>query len=224
MRAKPGRENTSVPAEYRGEIPLKIGGEVFVQSLINPAHRARSKIIGAVHGDYILIKEPVIVISERLSSTIDGDFTCSYFDSGYLYTFRGRIKQQVLKNVVCIDYPEKIEIKQIRIHRRIRVNIETEFQGPSIPTPLSADMIDISHGGCCLTFRPMVAFVDGTHGSLTFSLPNEQMVRKLKCQIMSVRNFRSRDITETGIKFIGPQIELEKVSAFCEFCLFFELD
>jgi c-di-GMP-binding flagellar brake protein YcgR len=228
MTAKPGRENNHAAAQPGGteitEIPLSIGGEIVVRSRSNLAHRAKSRIIGAVHGEYILIKEPVVIINERLSTEIEDDFMCSYFDSGYLYTFRSRCRQHVFKDVVCIDYPEDFEIKQIRKHRRIRVNLETEFLGPSIAKPLSGDMTDISHGGCCVIFRPMVVFITGTNGSLTFSLPNEQTVRKLKCQIVSVRNFRGRDTTEAGMKFLGPEIELDKVTAFCEFCMFFELD
>ncbi|MFZ2448042.1 MAG: PilZ domain-containing protein [Syntrophobacteraceae bacterium] len=220
-----GQVNSAAgPGQAIKELPLSIGGELVIRSISNPLYRTRSKVVGAVHGEYILIKEPVVVINERLTSAIEGDFMCSYFDSGWLYTFRTRCGQRVLKDVICVDYPGELEVKQIRKHRRIRVNIETEFMGPGSATPFPADMKDISHGGCCLGFQPMVAMIQGMYGLLTFSLPNEQMVRKLKCQIMSVKNFRSRDLTEAGVRFIGPASELDKISAFCEFCMFFELE
>lgn len=204
------------------ELPLTLGGELVVRSLVNPAEMAKCKIVGAVHNDFIFITEPVIRINDRLTAFIEGTFSCSYFSSGFLYVFQSRCRQVVMDGVVCIEYPTRWEIKQLRKHRRIRVNIETEFRGPAITTPLYADMTDISSGGCRLTFHPTVGLVQGMYGVITFTLPNEQLVRRMKCQVMNSNHFKTRETTEVGLKFIGPVTEVDKVMAFCEFCMFFE--
>lgn len=206
------------------ELPLILGGELVVRSLTNLAEMARCKIVGAVHNDFILITEPIIRVNERLTAFIEGDFNCSYFSSGFLYVFQSRCRQSVLRNIVCIEYPQRWEVKQLRKHRRIRVNIETEFRGPAITTPLYADMTDISSGGCRLTFQPTVGLGQGMYGVISFTLPNEEIVRGMKCQVMNSTHFKTREITEVGVKFIGPFTEIDKVMAFCEFCMFFELE
>ncbi|MEM5788016.1 MAG: PilZ domain-containing protein [Syntrophobacteraceae bacterium] len=206
------------------DLPLAIGGELIVRSLSNPALRTKSKIVGAMHNEYILITEPVMKINERLGASIDGGLLCSYFTGGNLYTFRSKCRQSILKNVTVIDYPGKLDIKQIRSHRRIRVNIETEFVGPANHTPVLADMVDISHGGCRLVFEPAIALLKDMHATITFSLPNEQMVRKMRCQVMSVSRLRGQDSLEAGLKFIGPASAIDTIRSFCEFCMFFELE
>ena len=39
-------------------------------------HMARSTIVGAVHGDFILIKEPVVVINGRFVAIFDDILDC----------------------------------------------------------------------------------------------------------------------------------------------------
>lgn len=206
------------------ELPLRLGGELLVRSLVNPAEMAKCKLVGAIHGDFLLITEPVIRINDRLTAFIEGTFSCSYFTSGFLYAFQSRCRRLVMDGVMCIEYPTRWEIKQLRKHRRIRVNIETEFRGPAITTPLYADMTDISSGGCRLLFHPTVGLVQGMYGVITFTLPNEQLIRRMKCQVMNASHFKSRETTEVGVKFIGPAMEVDKVTAFCEFCMFFEIE
>jgi len=54
------------------KIPFKIDDEIMVRSLAIAAHRTKTRIVGAVHGDFILIQEPVVVINRRfwLFSTV----------------------------------------------------------------------------------------------------------------------------------------------------------
>lgn len=214
------REYTSTVSR----IPLKIDDEIIVRSLGNAAHKTRSKIIGAVHGQFIIIDEPVVVINERLSAYIEDDFVCSYFTEGTLYNFKSRYKKHLIDNMVCINYPSDIEVRQVRKHRRIRVNIETEFQIEGTSDSFLGDMLDISRGGCRLSLHSLVPATRGMNASLVFSLPNEVVVSGLKGVIMSMRHIKSRETTELGICFSGNVDELAKVADFCEFCMFFEVE
>lgn len=205
------------------ELCLSIGSEMIVRSIANSMHKTKSRIIGAVHGKFILIEEPVVVVNERMSIPIEGGVLCSYFESGDLYTFRSRVLKNLDEDMVSIQYPGEVEIRQIRRHKRIRVNIETEVTIPGLVSMIG-DMGDISIGGCCVTLNSIAPLVRGKSLTLTFCLPNDQTVNGLKCSVASVKHIRSEQKTIIGLSFTSPAREIAKVTSFCEFCMFFELE
>ncbi len=225
-KANPGNRSSS-PGEITtrvSRLPLEIDDEIIVRSLSNMAHRAKSRIIGAVHGEFVLIREPVVMINERISTTIEDSFICHYFKEGSLYNFQSRITKYFDGNIVSIQYPGEIELKQVRRHRRIRVNIETEFSLVGISDSFFGDMIDISQGGCRLVLHALVPMTRGTRANLSFSLPNEEAVERIRCSVMSLKYMKSCEITEIGVSFSGPVGELQKITRFCDFCMFFDVE
>lgn len=226
FKTNPGNRSSS-PGEITARVtrlPLEIDDEIIVRSLSNMAHRAKSRIIGAVHGEFVLIREPVVKINERISTTIEDDFMCHYFKDGSLYNFQSRTIRYFDGDIVSIQYPREIELQQVRRHRRIRVNIETEFSLVGVSDSFFGDMIDISQGGCRLVLHALVPMVKGTSASLSFSLPNEEAVERLRCSVMSLKYVKSREITEIGVSFSGPAGELQKIIRFCDFCMFFDVE
>lgn len=205
-------------------IPLKIDDELIVRSLTNTAHRTKAKIIGALHGEFILITEPVVAINERISARLEDRFICSYFVDGYLYSFYSQYRRHLIDDVVCIEYPSEIEVKQVRKHRRIKVNIETELTISGLSDTYTGDMLDISRGGSCVVLHTLVPLTKGGSVLLVFSLPNEEMVTGLECTVINIKYFRSKNMTEVGLCFNGPPGELAKVAGFCGFCMFFDLE
>jgi c-di-GMP-binding flagellar brake protein YcgR len=208
----------------RPVLPLEIGGDLTIRSLVNIAHKIDTKIIGAVQGEYILIKEPILPINERLSAVFESYFTCSYFNSGYVYKFQSKQRQRFGGDLISIDYPHVAEIIQIRKHRRIKVNIETELTSTELRLPLTGDMVDISAGGCCLLFSSSTRLIKGKDVYLEFDLPDDQKVKGLKSRVMSIKRGKSPDTVEVGLSFLDPPSECDKVSDFCEFCMFFDLE
>jgi c-di-GMP-binding flagellar brake protein YcgR len=205
-------------------LPLEIDGELIIRSLENFAHKITTRIIGAVHGEYILIKEPILPINDRLSIVFEDDFMCAYFNSGYLYTFQSKHRNTLIGDLISIDYPYLTEIRQIRKYRRIKVNIETEVTSPELVSPLAGDMVDISEGGCCLVFPLSSRLAKGKDVYLQFHLPNDQKVKGLKARVMSIKCPKGADSIEVGLSFTGPPAESDKITDFCEFCMFFELE
>jgi c-di-GMP-binding flagellar brake protein YcgR len=205
-------------------IPLKIDDEIMVRSSAIVAHRTKSRIIGAVHGDFILIQEPVVVISERLLAIFDHIFECSYFTEGYRYNFLSRYRRHVLRDIVCIEYPKEVDLHQIRKHRRIKVNIETKFAVLGAPNWFSAEMADISEGGCRLILESKETLTKGMRVLLVFRLPNEDVVDELRAVVMRSMSIEGSEATEVGLSFSGPQSELAKISNFCGFCMFFDVE
>ncbi len=205
-------------------IPLRIDDEIIVRSLAVSAHRAKSRILGADHGNLILIKEPVVVINDRLLPIFDHDFECAYFNEENRYNFTSRCRCHVSDDIVCIEYPKEAEVHRIRKYRRIKVNIETKLAVFGSPNWLSADMADVSQGGCRLILQSKTIMKKGMRVLLGFSLPNDKVVDELKAEVLRSRPINCGEATEIGLSFSGPQSELAKISDFCEFCMFFSLE
>ena len=221
-----GVENraSDVNAREVTRIPLKIDDEIMVRSLATVAHRAKSRIIGAVHGDFILIQEPVVVINERFLAVFDNVFECSYFTGGYRYNFLSRYRSHALGDILCIEYPKKVDVRQIRMHRRINVNIETKFAVLGSPNWFSGDMTDISEGGCRLILNSKVPVTKGMKVLMVFRLPNEDIVDELRAVVLRSMSIEGSEAIEVGLSFTGPPSGLAKISNFCGFCMFFDVE
>jgi c-di-GMP-binding flagellar brake protein YcgR len=204
-------------------IPLKTEGEILVRSLTMTAHRAKSRIVGFIHDDFILIKEPVININDRFLAVFDDVFECCYFNEGYQYTFISRYRCHALREIVCIEYPRDVNIYQVRKHRRIKVNIGTKFAILGVPHWLSGDMADISKGGCRLIVKSKVRVTKGMRILMMFNLPNETLVDELRAVVLRSRYIKDGETVEVGLSFTGPNGELAKISNFCDLCMSFDL-
>ena len=206
-------------------IPLKIGEGIVLRSLTNLAHVAKARIIGAKVGEYILITEPTVRINERLAAVLDEGFSCSYFCDGNLYIFNSRCRRYLADEIMCIEYPREVEVRQIRKDRRIRVNIETKLVVSDTIAPFLGDLTDISRGGCGVSINQRhVPMMEGTNLSLTFGLPNETFINELHAVVVRMSHIKDSGATEIGLKFTGPKRELSKIENFCEFCMFFDLE
>ncbi|MGA2404894.1 MAG: PilZ domain-containing protein [Syntrophobacteraceae bacterium] len=214
--------DAEVPAPIK--IPLRIDDGIIARSLTNPAHIARSRIIGAMYGEFILITEPTVKINDRVSAVLDEGFLCSYFSDGRLYIFNSRYRRRLIDDIICIEYPREVEVRQMRRHRRIRVNIETKVVVADTADSSFADMVDISHGGCRLVLNERVPMRNGTALFLTFSLPNEALISELRAVVVRMAHTENDKATEVGLSFAGPESELSKIANFCEFCMFFDLE
>jgi c-di-GMP-binding flagellar brake protein YcgR len=207
------------------KIPLKIDEGIVVRSLTNTAHIAKARIIGAKVGEYILITEPTVRINERVAAVLDEGFLCSYFSDGNLYIFKSRYRRYLGEDVMCIEYPRDVEVRQIRKDRRIRVNIETKLVVSDTTDSFLVDLADISRGGCRVVVNQRrIPIEKGTNLSLTFSLPNEAFINALQAVAVRISRIKDSVTTEIGLTFTGPESELSKIANFCEFCMFFDLE
>ncbi|MFZ0927124.1 MAG: PilZ domain-containing protein [Syntrophobacteraceae bacterium] len=215
--------DTDVPTPVR--IPFRIDDAIMVRSLTNAAHMARTRIIGVMHGKYIMIIEPTVKINDRISAVLlDEDFLCSYFNDGAMHIFNSRYLRHIAEDVVSIAYPMKVDVRQIRKHRRIRVNIETRCTVCGTVDVFTAEMADISQGGCRLILNARTPITKGTNLSLTFNLPNVAFVSGLETVVARISRIQNTRATEIGISFTGPESEIAKISNFCDFCMYFDLE
>ncbi len=211
-------EDKAPDATSSKKLPLQINSQIMLYDVSNTAHRARTRIIGAVEHDCIMIERPEFSISDRLSAVVDSDYTCSYLHEGYLYRFRTKQKKELSKKIVCIEYPDKFETIQLRKHRRIKVSVEAKFEIASMDQPVRGSVKDISEGGCMLVLPAIVHIPKGALAAITFKLPDDQLVEKVQCTVRNIQQVYMRQYTAIGMSFNGPGEELEKVRAFCDFC------
>ena len=104
--------DADVPTPIR--IPFRLDDAIMVCSLANTKHMARTRVIGAMLGKYILITEPTVKINDRISAILDENFLCSYFNNGFMHIFQSKYRRHLTEDVVCIDYPVKVDVRQIR--------------------------------------------------------------------------------------------------------------
>jgi hypothetical protein len=201
----------------RIKLPFRIEDTMVVRSPAAPTRIATCKVVGAVHGRYILITEPAVKINERVSAVLDETLLCSCLCDDYLYIFYSRYRNRLMGDLVCIEYPREVEIRRIREHTRIKVDIETRVSLGN-GEPVWASMHDISRGGCRLTFNQRVRMAKGSGIALTFDLPNEIHVERLEAVVAKIK--QADGATETGISFISKAREISKILDFCEICRF----
>ena len=220
-----GKQDPGNDTEVPIKVPLKIDEGIVVRSLTNTSHIAKARIIGAKVGEYILITEPTVRINERVAAVLDEGFLCSYFCDGNLYIFNSRCRKYLADEIMCIEYPRKVEVRQIRKDRRIRVNIETKLVVSDTGDSFLVDLADISRGGCRVILNQRrVPMTKGTNLVLTFGLPNEAFISALHAVVVRMSHIKDSGATEIGLKFTGPKRELSKIENFCEFCMFFDLE
>ena len=117
-----------------------------------------------------------------------------------------------------------MEIRKIRKHRRIRVNIETKIGIKGNTRELVSDMTDVSPGGCRLLLHQSARIDSGSLVPLTFNLPNEALVNELQATVVRVNHNKGGKKLELGCSFTGPSSETSKIINFCDFCMFFEVE
>ncbi|MHC1728345.1 MAG: flagellar brake protein [Syntrophobacteraceae bacterium] len=201
-------------------IPFHLGAQIVLRSGTNPAHRAKTKILGVLENEFIMIETPVFAVSDNISAIVEGTFFCLYLHEGYLFTFQSTFRKEFLKNVILIQYPPTFELEQLRKHPRIRVNLEASVSGQGFSA--SGRIKDISEGGCLLEL-PKGSIMKGSKFLLTFTLPNDEPVTGVECRVMNAKFFHVRQLTEAGVGFSGPPAELAKIRELCRFCMRFKV-
>jgi c-di-GMP-binding flagellar brake protein YcgR len=205
------------------KLPLVINAELFIESTEYRPARARSKIIGARHGDFIIIEDPVLQFSDRLFSKLTGQIHCSYIHEGEVYDFLSNVRKHMDERFSLIDYPQAFKQTKLRAHPRIHVNIETRLMVGKDQEGLQIIMTDISAGGCKLMIPYLYGVAVDTPCGLSFTLPDNSNIVDLRGTIRNVRLMKLQKRTEIGVSFLEPAEELGKIASFCHFCSFFQV-
>jgi c-di-GMP-binding flagellar brake protein YcgR len=205
------------------KLPLVIGSDLFVESIDHKLARVGSRILGARHGDFIIIEIPTVQFSERLFSKLTGRIRCRLTQEGEVYDFLSKVQKHLDDGLCLIDYPGSFQQTTLRAHPRIRVSVETRLVINRERDTLEATMIDIGSGGCKLVLPSLRGIAQDTPVTLSFTLPDGSDIENLKGTVRNVRIAKLAKRTELGVSFLDPPSELAKVASFCHLCSFFEV-
>lgn len=205
----------------------------MVRSVEDRRLQAKTRILGARRGDFILIEQPVCRINERMTTAVEGNIICSFFYDGDVFRFASRTRKDLGDGLVLIEYPERFQVENIRKCARIQVNIEAVvIIGKFVPegsaptrghTTIKGTVVDISEGGCLLVIPALVHVVQNMFCLLDFVLPNDQPVSGLQTKVRKVEMSKLRKTTEVGLQFIGPAPQLATITSFCHYCMYFKV-
>lgn len=205
-------------------VPFILGTTLRIRSIVDPALRGQTLLVGVIGRSVILVEKPMFSSeSERITGRVGGDILCIYQLDGTLYRFKSRFGQNLIHDVVCIDYPQKIEMRKLRRHPRVKVDLETVGAIGTDGRLINGSIIDISLGGCCLALPGLILLELGIPVCTTFVLPNDDHIENLRCTIMNIRHIFSEKRTFLGMSFNGPESELDKVTKFCEMCMYLKV-
>ncbi len=203
------------------KLPIIVDTELFIQSIEHKLVRVESKILGARHRDFIIIEQPVLQFSDRLSSEVSGRIQCRFLLDGNSYSFYSKIREHSKAGFSLIDYPLMFEQTTLRTNQRIGVNIETHLAIDKKRDVMTVIMADISAGGCKLVIPWVSAVTPDTMCTLNILLPYGKYVENLRGRTRQVQILRLAKRTEIGVMFLEPASELEKIASFCQFCSLF---
>ncbi len=203
------------------KVPFQLGSEILLRSFSNPSHKTKSKVVGVVEREFIMIEEPVFAISDHVSAIVEDDFLIAYLYDGYLFTFKSRFYKKLIKNIICIDYPETFQVEQLRKETRVRVNLEAELVISDMELP--GLVKDISEDGCSFELPKIISLFKGLPLRATFTLPNDQLIKHLQCAVTVVKYSQIHKKTSIGATFSGPAEEISKIRELVKFCMRFKV-
>ena len=203
------------------KIPFQLGSDLVVRSASNPAHKTKIKVVGVVENSFVIIQTPIFAISDNISAVVEGMIICSYAFEGYVFTFKSQFQREFSKNIICIDYPLEFEVEQVRKFPRVRVNLDVEAVMDD--QSIVGRVRDISEDGCLVEFPKIVSIFKGIDISITFTLPNDELVKDLRCKIRNTKILQLKKTTALGMAFLSPDAEIQKVVKLCRFCMRFKV-
>jgi hypothetical protein len=208
--------------EQSETIPFTFGARLKITSDTDPVFKVQPTVVGIIGKDAILIRDPVFRKGE-IAGKIGEEILCTYADDGCLYKFQSSLKQVLYEGVVGIDYPKKFETQQLRQNRRIKLRLAAESFVGEERKLLNVEVRDISETGCCLELPGLLPLAPGAPLSLTFHLPNDELIEYLESTVMNVRHMDIQKTTHVGVSFSGPNPEIEKIRKLLEMCSYFKV-
>jgi c-di-GMP-binding flagellar brake protein YcgR len=218
------KENLTPEFVLCESVPFILGTPLRIRSTADPALKTQALLVGVIPRLAILVENPVFSSEgERVTGRVGGDILCVYVHEGRLYRFKSRFGQSLIHNVVCIDYPRKIEMQNLRRYPRVKVELDTVGSIGKEGRLMNGSITDISQSGCCLELPGLILVEREMPVCATFELPNDDHIEDVSCTIVNIRKISSEKKTIVGMSFNGPESEIGKIKRFCEMCMYLKV-
>ena len=203
-------------------MPIPVDTELHLRSRDKEVPTVTVKILGARHGEFIIIDKPVHRISDRFSVEVEGDVMCWFSHEGVMYGFQSRIIEKLERHITLVDYPMLVQTRKIRKHHRIELAVPASLSVEGVKKAVKVSLEDISEGGCNLAVPSLVPVAQNIGCRLDFKLPEDQGAIAVKGEVQRVDYNQEKKTASLGVRFDGPPEELQKITSFCRFHLLFE--
>ena len=134
-----------------------------------------------------------------------------------MFTFKSRFNKKLIRNIICIDYPENFEVEQLRKEQRVKVNLEACIVYKRHGAFRACQRL--SETGCSFELPKIISLFKGLGLIATFTLPNDILIKDLQCMITIVKYNQIHRKTEIGVTFSGPAEEISKIRELVHFCM-----
>ena len=191
---------------------FRVGLPVFIElTQKNRRLRAQATIIGWAPKQVLIITLPMD--SRMLVIPTGSELIIRYLLDGTVYGFitHLRYKQQGAFSMWILEYPDLVEVKNLRRSQRIPLYLKVKTEDGE-----TWDMLDISNFGAAMATEESQFIGDSVR--LTFTLPDGAQINGLMCKILRVNYSEQESIV--GIQFDEDNADaIKKVRTYINDCL-----
>ena len=186
-----------------------------------PDARLKLPLIGYAYGQYIILKYPVGTrAGDYTNDLVEGSFVYIRFipdgETEACFSFRSKIRHliEVPEKCIVVDYPVRIDSRQLRKHQRTFTNIPATLamQNDAILEDGKTQGIitDISQFGCGFTFKSenLRGELSHQHVNIVVNSPIEGEL-SLPAKICNYRYNQGK--TSVGLAFEGNAEQVERL-------------
>ncbi len=135
---------------------MKVGTTLNIR-IAGSQRRLTSEVIGVVEGKYLIIRMPPLQSMGDVTRVLYNRKTIiiRYLHKGAVYGFKSRISHFINApgKLIFIDYPKKIENRNLRAHKRIDCYLPANVKVAD--NTIGVTIADISRGGCKVTVEKL---------------------------------------------------------------------
>lgn len=163
-----------------------------------------------VHPDKYLMTQTPAAIGIENNLTPDTQAVVRFVESGMVCGFKTRVQQFITRpyRLIFFDYPDSIEMINLRASRRVAVSLKATIQWED--QTFDGQIRDLSIGGCFFIMKysqdpPFKDLELNSNLSIRFSIPDEKSPIELKCK--PVRVSKDKEDLQMGLSFDDDQQE-----------------
>ena len=179
--------------------------------------RLVSKLIGIEEGKYLIIKTPEIQSSANALRLLyrGNNVIVRYISKGSIFGFQSNIIDFITdpRKLIFIEYPKKIENKDIRHHKRIDCYLPAGLI--ILDNVVNGFIIDISGGGCQFVtetsrFENYIQLMkEGFEFNVAFHLPGIEKILEVRAKQRNIK--KDNKNINIGMMFskMEPEVEVK---------------
>jgi c-di-GMP-binding flagellar brake protein YcgR len=178
--------------------------------------RLKSELFAIEEGNYLIIKlSPFQSLANFTKLVYEGTvIIIRYIHRGTMFGFKSRIKHVMIEpaKLIFIEYPEKIESQDLRVHKRLDCYLPANVRIED--NTIAGTITDISREGCQFTVKTLnigksadLLQIDNEIG-VSFQLPGVEEKLTITGKQKNIK--KDKDNVNIGVLFSDMSIEVQE--------------